>query len=119
MDQLLWYMFAGTRGGPNRLRIVELLRERPFNAHQLSDLTGLDYRTVCHHLKVLVQNHVLVAPRPGAYGSLYFLSGLTTAEWSTVESIRSKLRSEPGNDGGRASPSTDPVELPEGEGERR
>ena len=108
MDQLLWYMFAGTRGGPNRLRLVELLRERPFNAHQLAEVTGLDYRTVCHHLRVLVRNHVLVAPKPGAYGALYFVSGLTEAEWSTVESIKARLHADPAHMPRRASAQTDP-----------
>lgn len=93
MDQLLWYLFAATRGGPNRLRIVELLHERPFNAHQIAERTRLDYRTVCHHLDVLVRHHVLVSPNRDAYAALYFLSGLTTAEWSTVERIKSRLLS--------------------------
>lgn len=91
MDQLLWYLFAGTRGGPNRLRIVELLRERPYNAHQLAAETRLDYRTVCHHLDVLVRHHVLVSPNRDAYGALYFLSGLAQAEWTTVALIKSRL----------------------------
>jgi DNA-binding transcriptional ArsR family regulator len=90
MDQLLWYLFAGTRGGPNRLRIVDLIHGRPYNAHQIAELTGLDYRTVCHHLDVLVRHHVLVSPNRDAYGALYFLSGLTTAEWPTVVRIKSR-----------------------------
>lgn len=91
MDQLLWYLFAGTRGGPNRLKIVELVRERPYNAHQISELTKLDYRTVCHHLDVLIRHHVLVNPNRDAYGALYFLSGLTQAAWPTVVEIKSRI----------------------------
>ena len=98
MDQLLWYLFAGTRGGPNRLRIVEILHDRPYNANQLSERTGLDYRTVCHHLDILTKNHVLVTPNRDAYGALYFLSGLAQAEWSTVVNIRARLA--PADDGG-------------------
>lgn len=110
MDQLLWFLFAGTRGGPNRLRIVELIHDRPYNAHQIAEPTRLDYRTVCHHLDVLVRHHVLVSPNRETYGALYFLSGLTSAEWSTVVRIKSRLL--PSGDhrasaGGDAAP-TDP-----------
>jgi DNA-binding transcriptional ArsR family regulator len=91
MDQLLWYLLAGSRGGPNRLKILELIHDRPYNAHQLSELTQLDYRTVCHHLDVLTRHHVLVNPNRDAYGALYFLSGLTQAAWPTVALIKSRI----------------------------
>ncbi len=101
MDQLLWYLFAGTRGGLNRLRLVELIHERPYNAHQLSELTGLDYRTTRHHLGVLIRHHSLVNPAPDSYGSLYFLSGLVQAEWATVVEIKRHLASASGASKGR------------------
>ncbi len=91
MDQILWYLFAGTRGGLNRLRLVELIHERPYNAHQLSEHTGLDYRTTRHHLGVLIRHHILVNPTPDSYGSLYFLSGLVQAEWATVVEIKRRV----------------------------
>lgn len=94
MDQLLWYLLAGTRGGPNRLKMLELVHDRPYNAHQLSELTRLDYRTVCHHLDVLLRHHVLVSPNRDAYGALYFLSGLTQAAWPTVTEIKSRISVE-------------------------
>ena len=50
---LLWYLLVGTRGGPNRIRILEELRQRPYNAHQLAEALGVDYRTVRHHLVLL------------------------------------------------------------------
>src|SRR3990170_9100967 len=59
LRQLLWYLIAGTRGGANRARILETLRERPHNAHQLSEVLCLDYRTVRHHLELLHRNGLL------------------------------------------------------------
>jgi len=53
LRQLLWYLIAGTRGGMNRARILEALHERPYNANQLSETLGLDYRTIRHHLELL------------------------------------------------------------------
>lgn len=95
MDQLLWYLFAATRGGPNRLRIVELLYDRPYNAHQLAARAGLDYRTMLHHLKVLTRHHVLSNPTPDQYGSLYFLGGLVRSEWTTVVEIKRSIATTP------------------------
>lgn len=114
MDQLLWYLFAGTRGGPNRLRIVELIHERPYNAHQIAEQTGLDYRTVCHHLGILTRHHVLVAPDPDAYGALYFLSGLAQAEWPVVTQIKARLN--PSSASKSAPPHDEPP--PRGNGNR-
>ncbi len=91
VEQLLWYLLAGTRGGPNRIRILEAIAERPYNAHQLTELLNLDYRTVRHHLDILVKNNVLARPTGDAYGSMYFLSGLANSHWAAFESIRAKV----------------------------
>lgn len=86
--QLLWYLIAGTRGGENRSRIIEAVRERPHNAHELSEALGLDYRTVRHHLDLLVRNGLLSRPVGDAYASPYFLSSVLEANYATFEEIR-------------------------------
>jgi Bacterial regulatory protein, arsR family len=93
MQQLLWYLFVGTRGGLNRLRIVEALNDRPYNAHQLSELLGLDYRTTRHHLRIMLDNHLVANPTPTSYGSLYFLGGLIQEEGETMAKICEALAS--------------------------
>ena len=60
MRKLLWWVFAGTAGGPNRARIVMALNERPYNAHQLAEKLGLNYKTVRHHLKILMKTTLLL-----------------------------------------------------------
>ena len=37
--RILWYLFAGSRGGINRARIVDLLKEHPYNMNQLAGIT--------------------------------------------------------------------------------
>jgi len=71
---LMWYLLRGTRGGPNRLRILEVLERNPANAHQLSSALGLDYRTVRHHLRLLESNGAVARPVGDAYAAPYELS---------------------------------------------
>ncbi len=74
MDRLIWFLLAGTRGGPNRARILAALRERPRNANQLAEALALNYRTVLHHLELLAEHGLITTPARDAYGAVYFLS---------------------------------------------
>jgi len=51
--RLLWYLFAGSKGGNNRLKIIDLLKEHPYNINQLADVLDLDYKSIQHHITVL------------------------------------------------------------------
>ncbi len=97
LRQLLWYLIAGTRGGVNRARIIETLRERPHNAHQLGEALGLDYRTVRHHLALLVKNGLLTRPAGDAYAAPYFLSSILEANYANFEEVRRQLATGPGD----------------------
>lgn len=91
MRQLLWYLLAGTRGGANRARILEAIKERPYNAHQLSEALALDYRTIRHHLDLLVKNGLLSRPAGDVYAAPYFLSAYLEASWTVYEEIRRQM----------------------------
>lgn len=73
MKQILWWLVAGSKGGINRTRIISALHKRPYNANQLTQMLGLDYKTVRHHLDVLRKHHVITTMGEG-YGTMYFLS---------------------------------------------
>jgi DNA-binding transcriptional ArsR family regulator len=96
LKQLLWYLLAGTRGGINRIRIIEALIDRPWNAHQLSEELELDYRTMRHHLDVLTKNHILAKPEGKAYGSMYFLSGLMDQHMDVFDQIKASVVADSG-----------------------
>jgi DNA-binding transcriptional ArsR family regulator len=66
---VLWQVLAGTRGGPNRVRVLRALDRRPRNANQLADELDLSYKTVRHHLDVLEGNQ-LVKSSDGDYKDL-------------------------------------------------
>ena len=91
LKRLLWYLFAGTRGGPSRAEIIKVLRERPCNAHQLAQSLKVDYKTVQHHIGVL-EEHGLVAPsEKGAYGALFFLTPKMEDSIPVLNEIWSKI----------------------------
>ena len=90
MNRLLWWLLAGSRGGENRLRILTLLRHRPLNANQMREELGLDYKTVQHHVRVLVKNHI-ITQEGDRYGRLYFLTAWTEANWAVVEEIAAQF----------------------------
>jgi predicted transcriptional regulator len=81
---LMWYLLFGTRGGPNRRRLLEALERYPANAHQLADRLGLDYRTVRHHLKILEKNGAITRPVGDAYATPYELCASTSAYLDSV-----------------------------------
>lgn len=72
----LVYLLARTRGGPNRCRILKLLRENgPLNANQIASGLNLHYTTVQHHLSKLLADDVVASnPRDDSYGALFFLT---------------------------------------------
>lgn len=43
------------------------------NANQLAQALGIDYKTVRHHLKILLRNRLIIEVG-GGYGSMFFLS---------------------------------------------
>lgn len=90
METVLWQALAGTRGGPNRARILRMLDERPRNANQLAEDIGLAYNTVRHHLDVLERNGIVVSG-DADYGTIYLPSDRTRTHWETVEEIVSRM----------------------------
>ena len=91
MRKLIWWVFAGTAGGPNRARIVRALKERPYNAHQLAEKLDLNYKTVRHHLKILINNDIITSSGKNKYGELYFLSTKMEENYNILSEILKEL----------------------------
>ena len=84
--RLLWYVLAGSRGGPNRARIINLLRREPYNINKISEALQVHYRVAEHHIRALEKNH-LVSSAGERYGKLYFLSPEMEAHLSIFDEI--------------------------------
>jgi DNA-binding transcriptional ArsR family regulator len=88
--RLLWYLFAGSRGGDNRIRIIDLLKERPYNMNQLAEAMGVDYKAVQHHIGVLEKNNMVT--RTGEkYGVLYFISNYLEVNIEAFNEVRAAI----------------------------
>jgi DNA-binding transcriptional ArsR family regulator len=89
--RLLSYLFTGTRGSANRLRIILLLSNRPFNAHQISKELELDYNAIQFHMGVLEKNN-LVSKTGQRYGAMFFLSTFLEYNMDAFNEIVSKFQ---------------------------
>lgn len=70
-----------------RWRIVDALADTPRNMNQLAELLRVNYKTVQHHVRVLVENEVLVASPSGAYGAVYFPTARMAAHLAIFREI--------------------------------
>jgi DNA-binding transcriptional ArsR family regulator len=89
--RVLWSLIAGTRGGPNRAKILNLINSYPANSNQIATELGLDYKTVLHHIRSLSQNGLIITDNKESYGALYFLSPLMENNLDTLKEILAKI----------------------------
>jgi DNA-binding transcriptional ArsR family regulator len=90
LKHLLGWLITGTRGGPTRAKILEVLKDKPQNANQFAVLLGMDYKTMRHHLEVLEKNRLIVSVGD-KYGVTYFLSQVMENNYDLFEEIKTKL----------------------------
>ncbi len=94
MEDIFWYLFASSRGGPTRVRIIDTLLERPRNANELARILDYDYTTIRHHLDVLEENNIVRSTGSG-YGDVYLLTDAAKTEQETLASVLDVVREEP------------------------
>ena len=83
-------MIGGTRGGFNRARIIQALRDSPQNAFQLTKELEADYSTIRHHVEVMEKNG-LVTSLGEKYGKMYFVSDQLSANMEVFEEIWERI----------------------------
>ncbi len=90
--RLLWFLFAGSKGGTNRIRIIDLLIEQPYNTNQLAEALKIDYKAVQHHISVLEKNN-LISKEGKKYGILYFISNYLESNMESYNNVKLKINS--------------------------
>jgi DNA-binding transcriptional ArsR family regulator len=91
--RVLWFLFAGSRGGENRIRIIDFLKKRPYNINQLADALGVDYKLVQHHIGVLERNN-MVTKTGEKYAVLYFISNYLEANIEAFNEIQAAIKKQ-------------------------
>ncbi|HEY6625361.1 MAG TPA: PAS domain S-box protein [Ignavibacteriaceae bacterium] len=71
--KLLCYLIEGTVGGKTRALILKHLSNKSYNANQLATALNMDYKTIRHHLKVLVKSGIITEGQD-EYPGLYFIA---------------------------------------------
>lgn len=66
------------------MALVKALAEKPMNANELAKRLGVDYKTVRHHLDVLME-HGLVERLGDGYGAVYTISAFLKKYWKLLE----------------------------------
>ena len=88
--RILMLYTSGTRGGPQRLEILNILAKRPENTNAIAGKLGIDYKTAQHHLRVLEKAGIIL-PAGKKYGNDYTLSPIVPK--SLVKEISKRSRS--------------------------
>jgi len=91
--RLLWYLFAGSKGGENRIKIINLLQDTPLNINRMAEVLNLDYKAVQHHVDVLQKNN-LVSRMGEKYGIMYFVSNYLESNMDTFKEIVNKITNQ-------------------------
>ena len=90
LKQNLSYLLLGQKGGNNRIKIIDSLRDRPYNINQLAKKLDLNYRTVKHHIDVMMNYNILTTSGSGSYGEVYFLTSNLKNNMDMYEDIKKK-----------------------------
>jgi len=73
--------------------ILKSLIDRPYNANQLAESMDMDYKTIRHHLDVLVKNGVITM-EGDKYGAMYFISNVMEVNLDEFNQIWEKIDKE-------------------------
>ncbi|MCH9657591.1 winged helix-turn-helix domain-containing protein [archaeon] len=87
---ILWSIIAGTRGGINRARILNLIKDTPMNANKIATVLNLDHKTVIHHVKILAKNNLVIKAEK-EYAAEYKLTRIIKENQEALREIMEKI----------------------------
>ncbi|MCI4433675.1 MAG: winged helix-turn-helix transcriptional regulator [Nitrosopumilus sp.] len=87
---ILWSIIAGTRGGVNRAKILNLLVNMPLNANKIATILNLDHKTVIHHVNILTKNELIIKEEKN-YAASYKLTQIMKDNQIVLTEIMEKI----------------------------
>ncbi len=87
---ILWSIIAGTRGGVNRAKILNLIKDTPMNANKIATVLNLDHKTVVHHVKILAKNNLIIKAEK-EYAAEYTLTQIIKENQMVLKEITEKI----------------------------
>jgi PAS domain S-box-containing protein len=81
-QKLLCHLIRGTRGGKARALILKHLSDKSYNANELATALNMDYKTVRHHLKILIKNEIVGKGNEGSYDLYFILNNISESLYS-------------------------------------
>ncbi len=87
---ILWFIISGTKGGINRAKILNLIKDTPMNANKIATVLNLDHKTIVHHVKILSKNDLVIKAEKD-YGAEYQLSQIMKENHVVLEEIMKKI----------------------------
>lgn len=91
LKQELSFLMLGQQGGENRIKILELLKERSYNLNQLATKLDLNYRTIKYHIDIMLEYGMIESSGEG-YGQVYFISPELEENYEILEDMKKKLK---------------------------
>ncbi|MGC8563117.1 MAG: ArsR family transcriptional regulator [Thermoplasmata archaeon] len=82
LKRSLFWLLIASRGGDTRIKILSLILNNPMNKNELSKSLGLNYRTVTHHLNVLIENNLIREDQK--YGGLVYVNEVLEGELKKI-----------------------------------
>ncbi len=86
-ERIWWWIFMGSKGGITRAKIMKEILKTPLNTNQLAERLNLNYKTVEHHLNILMENKLIETPMGHRYGALYYPTQLVILKKDIIEKI--------------------------------
>lgn len=87
---ILWSIVAGTCGGVNRAKILNLIKNTPMNANKIATVLNLDHKTVIHHVKILSKNDLIIKAEKD-YAAEYQFTDLMKKNQNVLGEIMEKI----------------------------
>jgi len=93
--KILWWIFAVSRGGIVRAKIVKKIKDRPSTTSQLARELKLTYQDIRYHIKLLEEHKILESSKTPT--AVYFITDEMEENWKEFMKIWKSIKNHTNN----------------------